>query len=56
MNPSTQIVLFSVLAVASAARLAFLCLRDDAPIREGIVLTGTCLWSLILLARAISLL
>ena len=55
MNPTAQIVLFSTLAVASALRLSILCLRDDKPIPGGVVLTGICLWSLILLARAISL-
>lgn len=56
MNPTTQIVVFSTLAVASALRLSILCLRDDKPIRGGILLTGICLWSMIFLARAISLL
>jgi len=60
MSPPTQIAVFSVLAVASALRLAYLFLKDDLesdnPIPHGIILSAICLWSLIFLARAISLL
>ena len=55
MNPTLQIALWSLLAVVSAARVTYLVYKAPENSCGGFVPLFVCLWSVILLTRAICL-